>query len=753
MLASSAIIRAMASSANALTALTSFASVTTAFRFSQTAQNVLLIARHHLPFKRQRGTELSSSGLLFAITELGAMDSHSPGFLREQLDNQRYTLEIDSYFSRLPSATELRSSPSQDFSIVTANAQRIIQHADSLARETGEGEIHARHIIGALLAEHPVVPVAHERLERCGANIDVLRGRFFEFLQGQRFDSAEMAVWRRTLSVSGSSGSAEPASSRIRREVIAEETGLKVDAYVQALRSVLANAQGETTIAVTGCWGRGKTVLANRLARSLESSGYATAWIDAWRHPSRPEIWAYIYEQIVRATDGPWWRSIPRRIRANLSRTGAYPIALALLSLAFAILPMTIKLQLAFQLAMGIAGAIGFIGTCWSTLAAMRTQGVVSRIWKQYTALSSHRDKLGLNAAIGRDLEHLLTGALPLGRDGRPLVSKMQVVAFGLGVGAFAGVVGVAFHGFGATWLAWLLPLAIVAVAAGLTAWVKRGGRQLKRLLIVVDDLDRCSPDMMLDVMEAIRLMVSEPVFSEHVQVLMLVDPEMMQSAIRERYKGRTRRGISEVIREHAEKLFLTQFRLPELNDGDIDELYVRYVEQKMLRLAERLADLKERKIGLSKHGHNGNLASGESAVQANDLDKEIGQISAQIESSTAAPVHVATSNGKIIFGIQDQEALKSAFEIIKKPRRMPIRPRTIRTLLARYQIACVLGEASNVRVDRGEIARRLAESACGASERLADSDTEWLLEHVLDCDGEAAEERAPAEAPQGAAL
>jgi hypothetical protein len=63
------------------------------------------------------------------------------------------------------------------------------------------------------------------------------------------------------------------------------------------------------------------------------------------------------------------------------------------------------------------------------------------------------------------------------------------------------------------------------------------GERRPGKVLLVVDDLDRCSPSEMLSVIENVRLLLDDEEINSRLQVLMLVDEHVLQHAIALRYE------------------------------------------------------------------------------------------------------------------------------------------------------------------------------------------------------------------------
>jgi hypothetical protein len=113
--------------------------------------------------------------------------------------------------------------------------------------------------------------------------------------------------------------------------------------------------------------------------------------------------------------------------------------------------------------------------------------------------------------------------------------------------------------------------------------FLRYGGASPTKILLVVDDLDRCKPEHLLSVMESIKLLVEDRQISCRVQVVMLIEEEVLRHAIAEKYRffaqgvnyGGTKRayGVDRLISETCEKLFTAHLRLPPLSMTDLRDL------------------------------------------------------------------------------------------------------------------------------------------------------------------------------------
>jgi hypothetical protein len=483
--------------------------------------------------------------------------------------------------------------------------------------------------------------------------------------------------------------STEPFSKiacQLTRETHPKERCLRVDDYAVALAAVMDASSDEFSFAIYGHWGRGKTFLMKRLAEVLPTT-YRTVWFSAWKYRTAPETWVHLYETFARAArqDG-FLRAAPRAGRAYLSKAGAWSIVVMLLWLivslyGLGLLPVLI-------------GALGIIGLL-KAYAVFRWTGQLPRV---LLSLPRHVDKLGLQATIGEDLTSLLQGWIPIvsKAKGVPRISssipgKIWVVIYLLEVVGVAAVLHLVLQGreYGLLPLhppplvSWVAIVFVVIAGCVLLIWILTAGRTTKRIALVVDDLDRCEPATMLELIESLKLLLEDPEISARVQVVMLVEESALEHAILQRYKHHTkvrpvrerRSGdplhgpsgpqTSRVVLETIEKLFIAHLRLPPLSTSELKEAMGVYVQQYPLHeqlTTVQTAAPQEREAALAATGAR-----------------------AQTGPRSGPPVSDASG----LFTPDERAALIEAVELlVKQERGNSIGPRALRTFLTRYQLA-----------------------------------------------------------------
>ncbi len=90
-----------------------------------------------------------------------------------------------------------------------------------------------------------------------------------------------------------------------------------------------------------------------------------------------------------------------------------------------------------------------------------------------------------------------------------------------------------------------------------------------ERLLLFVDDLDRCSEKKIIQVIDALRVMLDDEELIERVIILVAVDEILLERAIEHKYKefNLDKNSPKEVVKEYMDKLFIGGVKLPKLTE------------------------------------------------------------------------------------------------------------------------------------------------------------------------------------------
>ena len=249
-----------------------------------------------------------------------------------------------------------------------------------------------------------------------------------------------------------------------------------------------------------------------------------------------------------------------------------------------------------------IVGLIGFVLLVTLFAGVRRTK---ARLSHEYLTASRHSEKLGLQATIGSDLRALLMGWIPHRPFGLAFTAWYTVITAALITAVMLRLAqGSELENLARTFLGWMLVgkaqtgvevgfiIVIVVLFGMLLYWLRTGGASPGKILLVVDDLDRCRPEHLLSVMESIKLLIEEPDISARVQVAMLLEEDILKHAIVAKYADltdakraallRTRYDADRLIWENGEKLFTAHLRLPILAKSELRELIGKFSKRQV---------------------------------------------------------------------------------------------------------------------------------------------------------------------------
>jgi hypothetical protein len=239
------------------------------------------------------------------------------------------------------------------------------------------------------------------------------------------------------------------------------------------------------TIAVTGEWGSGKSSLMNLLRADLERYGFRPVWFNAWHHQKEENLLASLLETVRTRAIPPWWRPEGAIFRYKLLKIRwlrFWPVVTLFL--------------------IGFAFSLGYIQTHVVQWDSVR---------KIMESIPSSLD----------DLPKWITGESEKISTGKRANGHVPWFAFllsstGLLISLWKGL-----KGFGVS------PASLLAKDSGsakvkdlenLTGFRYHFAAEFKditkalnprTLLILIDDLDRCRPEMVLEVLESVNFLVS----------------------------------------------------------------------------------------------------------------------------------------------------------------------------------------------------------------------------------------------------
>lgn len=105
-----------------------------------------------------------------------------------------------------------------------------------------------------------------------------------------------------------------------------------------------------------------------------------------------------------------------------------------------------------------------------------------------------------------------------------------------------------------------------------------------EKLLLTIDDLDRCEPDQMLAVIESLRLFLDNVQISRRLQVVMLVDQRFLGNALLKRARENglllspKTQASRRYVREQREKFFVAELGLPQISPENLSEMINKHL-------------------------------------------------------------------------------------------------------------------------------------------------------------------------------
>ena len=277
-------------------------------------------------------------------------------------------------------------------------------------------------------------------------------------------------------------------------------------------------------------WGRGKSYFLNLIFQQLESrkekwyhsffgrnttKNYKIIKFNAWKYQDTPAIWAYLYETIYHQTS--WWQKCWLYIKKNVR---SYKFSLLVLLISFSwLIGYLLNKYTSILDAVSNLKAIGGIGTIvtvvFSFVLTLKDNPISAlKIIQKYTRRKSYNDCLGIQNAIESDLEDLL-GVLQFKKD---------------------------------------------------------------RVLLCVDDIDRCSTEKMVNIVDSLRTVLENDIIRDRLIVICSIDIEKLMHGYRSMYKDFISES-EEVIREQIDKVFIFSLGLAKLGPIQLDEYLRKLLE------------------------------------------------------------------------------------------------------------------------------------------------------------------------------
>lgn len=270
-------------------------------------------------------------------------------------------------------------------------------------------------------------------------------------------------------------------------------------------------------LGVFGSWGRGKTFFVDCVKEEFEPKKYININFNAWKYQETEAIWAYLYEVILDTylADGVpkeagWLKrkgiSKTRTFLLNFKRKGITKFAWIFLSFfASLIIAYAVSFSFKEEVMMYLISAVGIIGIVQAYVIYKRYYQGIKDVLNDYSSKVNYRSVLGLQAEIQTELVILVK------------------------------------H------------------------WLK--GKDTRRIVLFVDDLDRCSENKIIHIIDALRVMLDDDLLVKKLIIIVAVDALLLERAIELKYVDfKIDKGDKNLVQEYMDKLFIAGIKFPSLN-------------------------------------------------------------------------------------------------------------------------------------------------------------------------------------------
>jgi hypothetical protein len=325
-----------------------------------------------------------------------------------------------------------------------------------------------------------------------------------------------------------------------------DKTLLDVEKLSGIFYNLIANSDnnGEHFFGLFGRWGRGKTFFWKYILKNnLNPNKYIPIEFHAWKYQDTPGIWAYLYNVLNETYlgDKPKWYQLTKwavyykkLINLNDQRGKLSVIVGFIFSIAIAVgvylysdfikAGNTVKTILGWGIPISIISMLIYIAKTFKTDARKIILSLTSNV--------NFNSQLGFQHEIQQELKYLLMAWLP---DQKPKKKKNREQE-----------------------------------KEKDDEQKKEDDR--KRIFLFIDDIDRCSEDKIIQIVDYIRVLLHCTEIQDRVTVLAAIDERILLHAIQDKYKDFIENKdndatYKELCREYMDKLFLAGLKLGPLTE------------------------------------------------------------------------------------------------------------------------------------------------------------------------------------------
>ncbi len=300
----------------------------------------------------------------------------------------------------------------------------------------------------------------------------------------------------------------------------------------------------ETSFGIFGRWGRGKTYLSNIVVEELKKNkkhNWTRVDYHAWKYQETPASWAYLYEKLIDKyleTDTTSSKCTSfsidlehkwcKVLHLNWHRLGWGKIVFFIIAIVFILALFFLDIDIKIDFLEKLLDLSAFIGVL-SALFYGKEYFIIPKakeLFKNYTKRPSYANLLGYQAEIGKEISTLFD------------------------------------------------------------LWLKKDDK----VILFVDDIDRCSETQIIQIVDALRVVLEDKEIAKKLVVLIAIDLHILKLAIRHKYQkfelektseDTLRDGLTlgKVAYDYLDKLFLLGIDQPDISEMDIENYYTKLTE------------------------------------------------------------------------------------------------------------------------------------------------------------------------------
>lgn len=319
-------------------------------------------------------------------------------------------------------------------------------------------------------------------------------------------------------------------------------------AELAAIINMLPAEKG-AMIGVFGKWGRGKTFLMDKTWDVLEKGQiFSKIEYHAWKYQDTPATWAYLYECLHEAYLNKenasclpkWLINFSKTFVLNFKRKGFWPIfkfvAISIIGIIGIVTGylfsdaskdkgFTQQLMSLLTIPLALSITIYTLFISWKKEYGTKAKD----LFLKYTGRHSYKEHMGLQAEIQKEVLELLKTWIPQDKVGK------------------------------------------------------------KKLILFIEDLDRCKEEKIIEVIDSLRVLLEDEGVAERMIIIAAVDKRILKLAIKFKYRSllaaeekddASTDELNRITNEYIDKLFITGIKLGTLSDDDKDEFFIALTKE-----------------------------------------------------------------------------------------------------------------------------------------------------------------------------